>query len=1042
METYYKLIATGLGCMESVLKNWRLHPRMEAELRLRYAGLLHQETENTAQAESVLSKGITLCDRNRLLGLKYSMYLLLARVLFKTNPRAALKSLDNLIPDVEASEHTAWAYAFRFLRASLSLQVPSHPETLPALQHLRRISALADSQGDKAIFVACSAVQAMVHLQSGSMDCIEQAQRAIAAARSYQLQMTAQELGHFVTLLDFIDLACCLQQYNPEQATVKMQAMQASMDRISDEMGSTDDGSFSVLIERSSGGQATTSTGGIFQRTADGRDMLTFTWLRKLDLYLLGYYLSGVIAHLKSSIGGKAEHDLDPSFHGEAPSIIKTKQYIHTALKVAKSVANQQLLAISMSFMTAMFFKDIVGEQAEKSAKAARHLARGAGSALWTCVADGMLADTLVKHGKREEAAAVLGEARELAAQLPEELGKRAEEKRQATVTELPSYDFVIVGSGAGGGPLAARLAISGRKVLLLEAGDDQGDSIQETIPAFFPAASEYGPMSWDFFVRHYPDDAREAKNSKATYTTPSGQIYVGLNPPAGSKLQGIWYPRAGTLGGCAAHNAMITVYPYQKDWSGIQALTGDSSWAPANMRKYFTRLERNGYITTPTDPSAVGHGFNGWLGTDEVDPDLTVKDPQILSMLTAANSALKGAPAENITDIASLKRAFPQDMNSDYANRDTTQGLFRIPMAVSDGKRSSPRDFLLATANAVNVDGSKKYKLDIRLNTLVTKVRFAPSTNKKNAPPKAVGVDFLDGKSLYRADPRAGTASPGTPGRLLKLSGIGPRAELQKFNIPVVVDLPGVGANLQDHYEISTVVKYDTDFTFLKDCTFLTPGTNDACFAQWMSGLDQKGPYATNLAQAAVLMKSNTVGSDRDLFIFGGPIKFTGYFQGYTAAAVADAKHWSWLTLKSYQKNVAGDMPIINFNYFDAGTTVGGIDQLDLQTMVKSVKFSRNIYRNISAPYRVPGPNTKTDDQIKEFIKNEAWGHHATSTARIGADSDPYAVVDTRFRVKGVLGLRVVDASVFPAVPGFFPVVSVYMCSEKAADVIIADNP
>ncbi|EON61650.1 hypothetical protein W97_00866 [Coniosporium apollinis CBS 100218] len=602
MEAYYKLIATGLGCMESVLKNWRLHPRMEAELRLRYAGLLHQETENSAQTESVLSKGITLCDRNRLLGLKYSMHHLLARVLFKTNPRAALKSLDNLIPDVEASEHTAWAYAFRFLRASLSLQVPSHPETLAALQHLRRISTLADSQGDRAIFVACSAVQAMVYLRSGSMDCIEQAQRAIAAARSYQLQMTAQELGHFVTLLDFIDLACCLQQYNPEQATVKMQAMQASMDRISDEMASTDDGSFSVLIEQSSGGQATTSTGGVFQKTADGRDMLTFTWLRKLDLYLLGYFLSGVTAHLKFSVGGKAEqylqeslrmsresfklpespgesfstatdrarwktliewhiyvhlallssyradwasarawlnklhetrhkhgiseaesldqwatylhgvidqasgntvsalsvfqspllslpdpapnrslsvqqdlailaalntiliirdsahpqhHQADtlllkleplclshpnkaieaglylvkatstPGFHGEAPSIIKTKQYIHTALKVAKSVANQQLLAISMSFMTAMFFKDIVGEQAEKSAKAARHLARGAGSALWTCVTDGMLADTLAKHGKREEAAAALGEARELAAQLPGELGKR-----------------------------------------------------------------------------------------------------------------------------------------------------------------------------------------------------------------------------------------------------------------------------------------------------------------------------------------------------------------------------------------------------------------------------------------------------------------------------------------------------------------------------------------------------------------------------------------------------------------------------------------
>ena len=84
---------------------------------------------------------------------------------------------------------------------------------------------------------------------------------------------------------------------------------------------------------------------------------------------------------------------------------------------------------------------------------------------------------------------------------------------------------------------------------------------------------------------------------------------------------------------------------------------------------------------------------------------------------------------------------------------------------------------------------------------------------------------------------------------------------------------------------------------------------------------------------------------------------------------------------------------------------------------------------------------NTKTDEQLEEFVKNEAWGHHASSTARIGADSDPFAVLDSRFRVKGVSGLRVVDASVFPQVPGFFPVTSVYMIGEKAADVIMADN-
>jgi len=140
-------------------------------------------------------------------------------------------------------------------------------------------------------------------------------------------------------------------------------------------------------------------------------------------------------------------------------------------------------------------------------------------------------------------------------------------------------------------------------------------------------------------------------------------------------------------------------------------------------------------------------------------------------------------------------------------------------------------------------------------------------------------------------------------------------------------------------------------------------------------------------------------------------------------------------------------DMPSISFNFFDAGTTAGGIDQSDLAPMVKGIQFSRNIYANISAPYRghlteeFPGPNAKTDDQLKEFVKNEAWGHHASSTAHIGPDSDPYAVLDSHFRVKGVSGLRVVDASVFPQVPGFFPVTSVYMVSERGADIIMGDN-
>ena len=87
-----------------------------------------------------------------------------------------------------------------------------------------------------------------------------------------------------------------------------------------------------------------------------------------------------------------------------------------------------------------------------------------------------------------------------------------------------------------------------------------------------------------------------------------------------------------------------------------------------------------------------------------------------------------------------------------------------------------------------------------------------------------------------------------------------------------------------------------------------------------------------------------------------------------------------------------------------------------------------------------VPGPAYQTDDDVRDFVRNEAWGHHASCTCPIGADDDPMAVLDSKLRVRGTAGLRVVDASVFPKIPGFFIVVPIYMVSEKATDEILAD--
>jgi choline dehydrogenase len=135
--------------------------------------------------------------------------------------------------------------------------------------------------------------------------------------------------------------------------------------------------------------------------------------------------------------------------------------------------------------------------------------------------------------------------------------------------------------------------------------------------------------------------------------------------------------------------------------------------------------------------------------------------------------------------------------------------------------------------------------------------------------------------------------------------------------------------------------------------------------------------------------------------------------------------------------------MPLINFNSFDTGVTADGAADKDVQAVVEGMEFSRKIFKSLvplsgSFTEVWPGANV-TGAGLTEFVKNEAWGHHASCTCPIGNDSDAMAVLDSNFKVRGVDSLRVVDASVFPKIPGFYLAVPVYMISEKASDVILA---